>query len=133
MRIGLMVGPERNRYATKVERMISDAVWAEGHALGLEAADLQGYEVTDVVQSKVTGATHIYLRQRYRGIPVYNAQLHINVNRDGRIISVNNSFLPGIARAVKSLAPRMQLGGAVSSAAQFSGRPLPTRPETWRA
>ncbi len=29
MRIGLMVGPERGRYATKVERMISDAVWAE--------------------------------------------------------------------------------------------------------
>lgn len=24
-----MVGPERNRYATKVERMISDAIWAE--------------------------------------------------------------------------------------------------------
>ncbi len=70
-------------------------------ALGLEAGDLQGYAVTDVVHSKVTGATHIYLQQRYRGIPVYNAQLHVNVNRDGRIISVNNSFLPGIARAVE--------------------------------
>ncbi|HJY38517.1 MAG TPA: M36 family metallopeptidase, partial [Steroidobacteraceae bacterium] len=102
-------------------------------ALGLEAADLQGYEVTDVVQSKATGATHIYLRQRYRGIPVYNAQLHINVNRDGRIISVNNSFLPGIARAVKSLSPRMQLGGAVSSAAQFSGTQLPAQPKALQA
>lgn len=29
MRLGLMVGPERNRYATKVERMLSDAAWAE--------------------------------------------------------------------------------------------------------
>jgi F420-dependent oxidoreductase-like protein len=29
MRLGLMVGPERNRYATKVERMLSDARWAE--------------------------------------------------------------------------------------------------------
>ena len=46
----------------------------------------------------MTGATHIYLRQRYRGLPVYNAQLHVNVNRDGRIISVNNSFLPGLQR-----------------------------------
>jgi F420-dependent oxidoreductase-like protein len=33
MRIGLMVGPERNRYATKVERMLSDATWAEEHGL----------------------------------------------------------------------------------------------------
>ena len=87
-------------------------------ALGLEAADLQGYAVTDVVYSKVTGTTHVYLQQRYRGIPVYNAQLQINVNRDGRIISVNNSFLPGIARAVRSLSPRMQLAAAVGSAAQ---------------
>lgn len=29
MRIGLMIGPERGRYATKVERMCTDAEWAE--------------------------------------------------------------------------------------------------------
>src|SRR4051812_9798964 len=29
MRIGLMVGPERGRYATKIERMQADARWAE--------------------------------------------------------------------------------------------------------
>jgi extracellular elastinolytic metalloproteinase len=98
-------------------------------ALGLEAADLQGYAVTDVVFSKATGATHIYLQQRYRGIPVYNGQLHINVNRDGRIISVNNSFLPGIARAVSSLSPRMQLPAAVGSAAQFANSPLAAQPK----
>lgn len=29
MRLGAMVGPERGRYATKIERMVSDARWAE--------------------------------------------------------------------------------------------------------
>ncbi|HEX4245475.1 MAG TPA: TIGR03564 family F420-dependent LLM class oxidoreductase [Acidimicrobiales bacterium] len=29
MRIGVMVGPERGRYGTKVERMLADARWAE--------------------------------------------------------------------------------------------------------
>jgi F420-dependent oxidoreductase-like protein len=29
LRIGLMVGPERGRYATKVERMLADVTWAE--------------------------------------------------------------------------------------------------------
>lgn len=29
MRLGLMVGPERGRYATKVERMVTDVQWAE--------------------------------------------------------------------------------------------------------
>ncbi|HYA69578.1 MAG TPA: TIGR03564 family F420-dependent LLM class oxidoreductase [Acidimicrobiales bacterium] len=33
MRIGLMVGPERGRYPTKVERIRSDAAWAEDAGL----------------------------------------------------------------------------------------------------
>lgn len=96
-------------------------------ALGLEASDLQGYAVSDVVYSKVTGATHIYLQQRYAGIPVYNAQLQVNVNRDGRIISVNNSFLPALAQSVTALKPRMSLAGAVATAAKFSGIAVPAQ------
>jgi len=33
MRIGVMVGPERGRYATKIERMLADATWAEDAGL----------------------------------------------------------------------------------------------------
>jgi len=33
MRLGLMVGPERARYSTKVERMLRDAKWAEDNGL----------------------------------------------------------------------------------------------------
>jgi F420-dependent oxidoreductase-like protein len=33
MRIGVMVGPERRRYSTKVERMLADARWAEESGL----------------------------------------------------------------------------------------------------
>jgi extracellular elastinolytic metalloproteinase len=96
-------------------------------ALGLEPSDLQGYVVSDVVHSRVTGATRIYLQQRHAGIPVYNAQLQVNMNRDGRIISVNNSFLPGLAQSVRSLKPGMQLAAAVNAAAKFSGIAVPTQ------
>ena len=37
-------------------------------ALNLQASDLDGYAVQDVVYSKVTGATRIYLQQRCQGI-----------------------------------------------------------------
>jgi extracellular elastinolytic metalloproteinase len=96
--------------------------------LGLKAADLAGYEVTDVVPSAVTGATHIYLRQRLSGVPVYNAQIHVNVNRDGRIISVNNSFLPDLAQSVKTLRPRLELPAAVQQAMKFAGQTLAAEP-----
>jgi len=33
MRIGLMIGPERGRYATKIERLLRDARWAEESGL----------------------------------------------------------------------------------------------------
>ena len=94
-------------------------------ALGLEASDLEGYTVSSVVYSKVTGATRIYLQQQYQGIPVYNAQLQINVNRDGRIISVNNSFMAGLQRAAGSLKPVKQLPAAVGEALRFSGMKMP--------
>lgn len=102
-------------------------------ALGLKAADLEGYEVTDVVKSSVTGATRIYLRQRYQGIPVYNGQLQINVNRDGRIISVNNAFLPDLASAVNSMKPLLKLPGAVTAAANFAGLKFSAQPKELRA
>jgi extracellular elastinolytic metalloproteinase len=101
--------------------------------LGLEESDLAGYEVTDSVYSELTGATHIYLRQRYRGLPVYNTQLQVNVGRDGRIVSVNNSFLPGLARAAGPARPRLDLARAVSSAAAHLGIALSGPPRTLEA
>ena len=94
-------------------------------ALNLQESDLDGYSVSNVVFSKVTGATRIYLQQRYQGIPVYNAQLQINVNRDGRIISVNNSFMAGLQGAVKSMKPGKTFPAAVSEALRFSGIKAP--------
>ncbi|MCH9649047.1 MAG: M36 family metallopeptidase [Deltaproteobacteria bacterium] len=96
-------------------------VRANHGVLGLSAEDLGDFEVTDSVFSKVTGATHIYLRQRYDGIPVYNGQLHINVNRDGKIISVNNAFVRNIAQAINSTEPGIQPGDAVASLTQHLG------------
>jgi extracellular elastinolytic metalloproteinase len=89
--------------------------------LGLTPQDLADHEVTDVVHTKLTGATHIYLRQTYLGIPVYNGQLHVNVNRDGRILSVNNLFVPDIAQAVTDSAPALDLAAAVRGAAAHLG------------
>ncbi len=90
-------------------------------ALGLTAGDLEDYEVTDTVFSKVAGTTHIYLRQTHEGIPVYNGQLHINVARDGQILSVNNAFVPRLAEAINRSEPAIKPSDAVQSFAQHLG------------
>ena len=96
--------------------------------LGLTPGDLADHEVTDVVFTRVTGATHIYLRQTYLGIPVYNGQLHVNVNRDGRILSVNNLFVPDLAQSINSSGPALGLGAAVRGAARHLGVRLDAEP-----
>ena len=83
-RVGYLTGADRSGAADEVALKF---VQANLDLLGLEVDDLAEWEVTDSVYSAVTGATHLYLRQIHQGIPVYNAQLHVNVNRDGRIIS----------------------------------------------
>jgi extracellular elastinolytic metalloproteinase len=85
--------------------------------LGLSDADLAGMEITDIVPSAISGTTHIYYRQRYLGLPVYNGQLQFNVYKDGRILSINNAFVPNIAGAAKSAAPALGAEQAVASAA----------------
>lgn len=94
---------------------------ANTDVLGLTLTDVSEYEVTDLVFSSVSGANHIYLRQQINGIPVYNGQLHVNINRDGRILSVNNAFVRDLGKTLN--APKAPLDGAeaVRSAMQHLG------------
>ena len=98
-------------------------------AFGISLADLENYEITDDVFSQVTGAQHLYLRQMHQGLPVYNGQLHVNINRDGRIISVNNAFVPGLASAVNQAAPTLKANEAVAAAALHLGVELKALPQ----
>ncbi|HET9540960.1 MAG TPA: M36 family metallopeptidase [Candidatus Limnocylindria bacterium] len=77
-----------------------------GHArgLGLRAADVADIAVTKSYTDAHNGVTHVYLRQRYNGIEVYNANANANVARDGSIISLHSSFVRDLAAKVKGKA-----------------------------
>ena len=97
--------------------------------LGLEPSDVTEYTVTDVVPNRTTGSTHVYMRQSLGGVPVYNAQLQININRDGRIISMSNQFVRGLARAIGEDRPRVGAARAVAGAAAHLNQPLSQAPQ----
>jgi extracellular elastinolytic metalloproteinase len=97
--------------------------------LGLSESDIDNMELTDSVYSEVTGATHLYWRQTYQQLPLYNAQLNVNVNRDGRVISVNNSFMPSISSGLNSLQPTLGAGDAVMKVMLHQGVNMSTPPE----
>ncbi len=103
-------------------------VAAEVDLLGLAPGDLEDYEVTDEVYSATSGVTHLYLRQRSGGIPVYNGQLHVNVASDGRILLLNNQFVPGLASAANATAPALTAADAVVAAGRHLGAAAPAAP-----
>ncbi|MEM9291719.1 MAG: M36 family metallopeptidase [Acidobacteriota bacterium] len=94
--------------------------YVEAHleAFGLVSQDLADYEISDLVESSVSGATHVYLLQRHAGLPVVNGQLYFNVNRDGRLLSVNNAFAPELSKTSGSTTPRISATAAVAHAAE---------------
>jgi extracellular elastinolytic metalloproteinase len=70
--------------------------------LGLAPSDLSEVRVCDVVPSAVSGATYVHFCQNFRGIPVFNARLQVNVSADGSITGVSNSFVPSLASLVET-------------------------------
>lgn len=90
--------------------------------LGLTPQDVADYEITDDVASKASGVRHLYLRQMHHGLPVYNGQLQVHVDRDGRILAVNNQFLPNLAQSVNRRQPSLTAQQAVVAAAQHLNR-----------
>lgn len=90
--------------------------------LGLTAADLAEVERVDRVESRLSGVTHLYLRQRHEGIPVHNGLLQINVAADGRILSLGSQFLPRLATAVNRTEPAIDANGALARARAALGK-----------
>ncbi len=115
--IGLIAGPRAGDAESITVGFAQDNL----ALLGLSADDLADYEVTDSVYSKQSGVTHIYLRQRHDGIPVYNGQLHGNVAADGSLVSLNNLFVPNLAGALNATSPAIDGDAAVGSYAGHLG------------
>ncbi len=88
---------------------------------GLSAADLADYFVKDRVLTAHNGATHLYLRQRFRGIPIHGADYTVTVSRDGRLIGAHQRFVRHLESLVNTTTPAISAAAAVEAAAAELG------------
>ena len=93
-------------------------IQANREALRLSASDLADIIVTDLYQTKDTGVTHIYLRQRHQGLEVASANLNINIAADGSVINLGSHFVSNLAENIQSDAPALTAVAATEAAAQ---------------
>ena len=93
-------------------------------SLGLTAADVADVMVTSETVSSHSGVTHVYLRQRYRGIEITGADITVNLARDGTM-SHTGLFVPNVAGAVRAQRARLRARQAVERAAGYVDVVLP--------
>jgi extracellular elastinolytic metalloproteinase len=98
-----------------------DYLRAQRTEMGLRVSDIADVAVTDRYTDAHNGVTHIYLRQRYRGIEIFGANVNINVARDGSIINLGGSFVSNLAAAAGGQAPGRDAAASVRSAARQLG------------
>ena len=110
--------------------VVMDFLTTNAPMLGMSAKDISSLEVTDRVHSKLTGTTHIFMRQVHEGLPVYNSQMQVNLDREQRILSVNNSAMTDMAASVTATKPGIDLSAAVGKAAEHLGISLSNLPKT---
>lgn len=78
---------------------------SESRSLGLHPSDLANFIVTNQYTSADSGVTHIYLQQTYQGLPIVDANINVNVDANGRVISSNSSFVPNLSELQLSALP----------------------------
>lgn len=104
-----------------------DHVTTNHEAFGLTEADVSDIAVTDAYTSRRSGTTHVYLRQRHEGIEIADANITVNVDRNGEIFHLGGSFQADIANRIAANAPALPAAAAAEALAADVGL-SPTEP-----
>lgn len=88
---------------------------------GLQEADIADVVVSDQYDSKHNGVTHIYFKQRYASIEVYNAINGIHIAQNGTVAYATNRFLPDLKDRVNTTVATVTAQQAIDAAAETLG------------
>lgn len=83
--------------------------------------DLHDLVVKNQTTSTHNGATHIYLRQRWKGLEVCRADIDIHISQDGRVICMRNRSIRHVAAKKRMSTPLLSAQQAAHRAAAHLG------------
>ncbi len=97
------------------------ALQTKPNAWGLEAADVADLVVTDAYYSEQSKVTHVWLQQRYRGIPVYGALLGVHLLEGDSLLRGEHRFVAQLPRQITATAPVLRPVQAAETALRDLG------------
>jgi extracellular elastinolytic metalloproteinase len=125
-------GPAARPAADPLEA-VESALRKRGADEGFAPEDFDGLIVTGKTETKRNGVTHLYLRQRYLGIEVYNGDANANVAKDGTILSLHSRFVRDLRSEINRTEPVIDAAEAVVLAARDLGVAANAEPQAAEA
>ena len=92
----------------------AELVRAELIGHGYVAEDLADLVVKDQYRDAHNGVEHIFLRQRWHGIEVFNGDIAVHRMADGRVLKMNNAAWPYVAKSVDGTDPAISAEQALA-------------------
>ncbi|MFG3601696.1 M36 family metallopeptidase [Micromonospora chersina] len=95
---------------------------------GVRATDLADLAVASSYTSRHNGVTHVNLAQRFKDLEVFGATATVNIARDGSVVFVGDTLVPGLADNASGTAT-LDAVEAVHAAADALDLPDPAGPK----
>lgn len=89
----------------------------------LTTSDIQDMAVSSSYTDQKTGISRVYFNQQYNGIPVYNAILNLNINKNGQVFFTGNRFVGRLSEKVNTTIPIISASQALEKLAAHLGLP----------
>jgi PKD repeat protein len=97
-------------------KLIDDYLKNNIQQLGLTQGDISRWEITDQSRSAQSGITHTYIRQQYKGLPLFNGLATVAI-KDGNVYVSGNRLISNLADHIQYKAPALNPVKAISAAA----------------
>ncbi len=96
---------------------------------GFHQADLADLILKDDYRSEGSGIHHLYLRQRWQGIEVWNGDIAVHELANGELLKLNVGAHAALEKRVNATEPALSAEAALAAVLRktMPGKPLPTR------
>lgn len=84
----------------------------------LTGPDVSEIRISREYVTQHNGVTHLTIQQQAAGIDVFAATIKINIDREGRVLTVSSDLMPGIHDSLNAQTPVLTLDQAAASAAE---------------
>lgn len=84
----------------------------------LSNSDVADIRLIDENTDEITGITHVYLSQFYKGINIYNSVAGIHINSHNEVVAYTSSFQNNVEKKVKSVIPLLTANISTTKALQ---------------